>query len=153
MPQSQQPEPRPEGELIRAALKASRMSARKAAKLADISDARWRQIVSGSQSVGGMKAAVVAPAGTLARMARAVGVTPDQLDDAERSDAAEELRELEAAAPPEGQEFGQAAHLDAIAALLATLPPDAQDEVLRRVALSRPARPESQSVNDESRAG
>ncbi len=36
----------------------------------------------------------IAPAGTLARMARAVGVTPDQLVEVGRADAAEELRYL-----------------------------------------------------------
>lgn len=43
---------------------------------------------------GGQNLAVTAPPTTLARMAHAVGVTPEQLADAGRDDAAEELRAL-----------------------------------------------------------
>jgi len=89
------PEQRPEGQLIAAALKRSKLSARKASQLAGMSDGRWGQIVRGYQTMGDdVYAPVRAPADTLARMAHVVGVTPEQLDQAGRGDAAEELREL-----------------------------------------------------------
>lgn len=69
-----------------------------------MSDGRWGQIVRGYQTMGDdVFAAVRAPADTLARMAKVVGVTPEQLEEAGRGDAAEELRELVAdalAQPP-----------------------------------------------------
>lgn len=46
---------------------------------------------------------VKAPPDTLARMAQAVGVTPELLEEAGRGDAAEELRELPPAQPPEDE--------------------------------------------------
>ena len=89
----QRPEPPPWGELITKALRGSGLSARKAAQLAGLSDGRWRQIVTGYQNVStGVYAPVRGPAETLARMAKVVGVTPDQLAEAGRPDAAEELR-------------------------------------------------------------
>jgi len=75
------PEPRPEGQLIAAALKAAGISAREAARRADISEVRWRQIVSGVQTVSGQPVPVVGPADTVARMARAVGLTSDAFMD------------------------------------------------------------------------
>lgn len=88
------PPQRPEGELIKGALRRSRLSARKAADLAGISEGRWRQIVNGYQSVSGTALAVKGPPETVARMAQVVGVTPEELDSADRGDAAEELRTL-----------------------------------------------------------
>lgn len=49
---------------------------------------------------GGVEIPIVAPPGTLARMAQAVGATPEQLADAGRDDAADELRALLAVQPP-----------------------------------------------------
>lgn len=96
---SDEPEQRPEGRLIERAMKSSRLTGRKAAPLAGMSEGRWRQIVSGRQPVTkGVYAPVRAPADTLARMARVVGVTPEQLEEAGRPDAADELRELVAEA-------------------------------------------------------
>lgn len=88
----------PEGSLIAAALKRSTLSQRAAAKKAGISDVRWRQIVAGYERKGGMDIPVQAPPETLARMARTVGVTPDQLVQAGRQDAADELRAIIASA-------------------------------------------------------
>lgn len=86
---------RPEGRLIADAARVKRLTGRQAARMAGISDARWRQIVNGYVSVGaGQAVAVVGPAETLARMARVVGVTPDQLRKAGRSDAADLLLTL-----------------------------------------------------------
>lgn len=94
----EKPDQPPEGRLIAAALERTnpKLTQRKAAELADISEARWRQLVSGYISVGqGNYAAVHAPAKTLARMADVVGVTPEELNAADRSDAAVELMQLQ----------------------------------------------------------
>lgn len=89
------PEQRPEGRLIAVAQKRPRLSNREAAQRAGMSEGHWRAIVSGSRSMGkDLWMPVRAPADTLARMAQVVGVTPEQLDDAGREDAAEELRAL-----------------------------------------------------------
>ncbi|MFP3119521.1 hypothetical protein [Streptomyces sp. SM8] len=141
------PEPPPEAALIRSALKARRLTARSAAAAAGISDARWRQIISGYQSVSGNHIPVRAPADTLARMAQAAGVTADELAEAGREDAAAELREIAPAAPASQS----SAQVEAITALLATLPPDAQQEVLRR--LQQNPAVNTQTPADERRAG
>jgi hypothetical protein len=92
---SDRPEQPPEGRLIAMALKRSKLSGRKAANRAGMSEGRWRQIVSGYQTISqGVYAPVHGPAETVARMAQVVGVTPEELDDADRPDAAEELRHL-----------------------------------------------------------
>lgn len=91
---SERPAAPPEGTLITAALKRTKLSARAAARQAAISDARWRQITSGYQTVSGTQVPVRAPADTLARMALVVGVTPEQLAEAGRQDAADALREI-----------------------------------------------------------
>ncbi|MDN3056924.1 helix-turn-helix transcriptional regulator [Streptomyces sp. SRF1] len=133
MAKSTRPEPPPEAALIRTALKVARLSARSAAKRAGISDARWRQIVSGYQSVSGEQIPVKAPADTLARMAQVVGVSADQLTGAGREDAAQALREMEALAPSMPTEtYASDPHIEAVMQLLTTLPPEAQEEVLRR---------------------
>jgi hypothetical protein len=88
----QRPEPPPEARLLEDARRAivPKLSQRAAAKLAGLSDARWRQIVAGYQQIGkGVTAPVTSPPDTLARMARAVGITAEQLDFAGRADAAE----------------------------------------------------------------
>src|SRR5258708_32144315 len=90
------PEPPPWRALITAALPRAQLSAREAAGRGGISGGRWRQIAGGSQVVSaGVYAPVHGPAGTLARMAAVVGVTPAQLRRAGRPDAARAL----AAAP------------------------------------------------------
>lgn len=91
------PEQPPEGRLIEAALENTtpKLTQKRAAQLARISDARWRQLVSGYVSVGaGHYAPVRAPAKTLARMARVVGVTAEQLADVGREDAATEVLKM-----------------------------------------------------------
>lgn len=85
------PEQRPEGALIEAARERMepKLSGRAAASAAGISDGRWRQIVNGYLSAGqGNYIPVVAPPETLARMARVVGVTPEDLTRVGREDAA-----------------------------------------------------------------
>lgn len=91
----ERPAPPPEGRLIAAALSDSGLSIREAAKQAGISYGRWRQITSGYQNVSpGSFARVRAPARTLAKMASVVRVSPGQLEDAGRTDAAEILRKI-----------------------------------------------------------
>lgn len=93
---SEKPTPTPEGELIQSALARAGMSARAAAKSAGISEGRWRQIVNGYQVVtkGTYVPVTDAPAATVAAMAKAVGLTPAQLADVGRDDAAQHLEEL-----------------------------------------------------------
>lgn len=89
------PTPMPEGELIRSALTRTGLSARKAAEKAGISEGRWRQIVNGYQVVTkGTYVPVRGPADTLAVMAQTVDIQPEQLAEAGRPDAAEELKKL-----------------------------------------------------------
>ncbi|MFD8035565.1 hypothetical protein ACFV3F_43980 [Streptomyces sp. NPDC059717] len=81
------------------------------------------------------------------RRRSAVGVTADQLRDVGREEAAAALDDLsvpEADTPAPA--YANDSHIDAIAALLATLPPEMQDEVYRRV-----ARNSQHSSTDENR--
>lgn len=97
------PVPSPESVLIEAARHDARLSVREAARRAGISDGWWRQIAKGFQTLsGGGTGSVRGPAETVAKMARVVAVTPEQLKDAGRPDAAEELERLSSqpATPP-----------------------------------------------------
>ncbi|WP_157834446.1 helix-turn-helix domain-containing protein [Mycobacteroides abscessus] len=72
-----------------------RLSIRRAATLAEISEGRWRQIENGYQQVGaGTQVEAQARPETLARMAKVVGATPAELTQADRDDAAQALRAL-----------------------------------------------------------
>lgn len=72
-----------------------KLSVRKAAELAGLSEGRWRQLVKGyNQATKDTAVPTNAPAETLARMARVVGATPDQLREVGREDAAHELANL-----------------------------------------------------------
>ncbi len=103
--------PPPEGSAITAALKKSGLSAREAAKRAGLSEGRWRQIASGYQRPrAGVVVEVTAPPDTLARMAVVVGLTPEDLEAAGRSDAAAALRQSWPAA--EGKPHGDTFDLD-----------------------------------------
>lgn len=83
---------RPEGALLGTAQANMKLSARQAAGKAGMSDARWRQIVNGYASAGaGQTVEVIGPDETIARMARVVGVTPEQLREAGRPIAADLL--------------------------------------------------------------
>lgn len=112
---TERPDAPPEGVLIKAALAAfpTRLSQREAAHRAGISEARWRQIVSGYQAVSGRKVPVRGPDGTLARMAYAVGVSPEQLDAAGRDGAAAVLRDTAAAAQQQAAGDGPSGGSDA----------------------------------------
>lgn len=129
---SERPTPPREAALIATALKRSNLSARAAAQRAGISDARWRQITSGYQTVSGTQVPVRAPADTLARMARTVGATPEQLEEAGRADAAEELRDLaQRDAPP--SEEREDSGVRALTAVWETLGPEERKRAMRRL--------------------
>jgi hypothetical protein len=89
---AQRPSPPPWGVVLTKALADAQLSAREASRRAGISEGRWRQIASGYQIVSsGVYAPVHGPAETLAKMAAVAGVTPAQLTDAGRPDAADAL--------------------------------------------------------------
>jgi transcriptional regulator with XRE-family HTH domain len=96
------PEQPPEGRLIADAAERLGLSIREAARRTGISYGRWRQIVTGYQNVSpGSYARVHAPAKTLARMARVVNVTAEQMaTTGQRADVAELLRGESEPAPP-----------------------------------------------------
>ncbi|MEV4371685.1 helix-turn-helix transcriptional regulator [Nonomuraea sp. NPDC049637] len=84
-----------EGRLIEEARERLNISQNKAAKRAGMSGTRWRQIVYGSASGGpGITNPVVGNPTTIASMAHAVDLTPDELAQAGRDDAASELRAI-----------------------------------------------------------
>ncbi len=125
----ERPKPPPWGLLISQALKRSGLSARKAASRAGLSEGRWRQITSGYQNVSaGVYAPVRGPADTLARMAQVVGVTPEQLDEADRPDAAEELRALELDAVRQAQGTRPDTPREVVD-ILASLPSDREEQI------------------------
>jgi Helix-turn-helix domain len=103
------PAQRPEGRLIGAAAERDSRSVRQLAAKAGISDTRWRHIVTGSQPAGqGSYITVVAPAETLARMARVVGVTADELRQAGREDAADEMTSWGPTGAPDDEDLADA---------------------------------------------
>ncbi|MER7835267.1 helix-turn-helix transcriptional regulator [Streptomyces sp. NPDC096040] len=156
MTKSPSPAPPPEAALIKAALKRKRIRVEDAARQAGISRSRWGQIIAGYQSVSGQRIEVNAPDDTLARMCLAVGVTSAQLAETGRTEAADLLAELEtptgATAAPTAARYANDPHIDAIAALLTTLPPEAQDEVLRRVGRTEPSRTQQEPGDQHRRA-
>ena len=81
-------------------------------------------------------------------MAQVAGVTADQLRQAGRDDAADELDELESQAAAQPTALTSDPQIDAIVALLATLPPEAQDEVLRRMRQDNPAATPTREADD-----
>lgn len=94
-------EPTPGAALIEQRRKELQISARDAARAAGMSDGRWRQIAKGYQQVtADVRAPVAAPPATLARMARVVGVSADELERAGEAPAARALREMASDASP-----------------------------------------------------
>lgn len=106
------PEQPPEGKLIEDAADRLDLSIREAARRAGISYGRWRQIVTGYQNVSpGSYAEVRAPAKTLAKMARVVGITPEDMrTQGQRNDAADEMEKtaepMPSAAAPSSPPLG-----------------------------------------------
>ncbi|MFG1872215.1 hypothetical protein [Micromonospora arborensis] len=99
----EKPDPRPEGALIFGAMERRGLTARAAAAKVGMSEGRLRQIINGYQALGqGQFRVVVGKAIRVAQLAKLVGVTPEQLTEAGREDAARILRDLlseDAAAP------------------------------------------------------
>src|SRR5262245_25287823 len=92
---SNQPEPPADAHLIRQRREAAvpPMSRRQAAARAGISASQWSDIERGSKKAGhGTIVPIRATAETLARMARAVGATAEELTEAGRTDAADLLQ-------------------------------------------------------------
>lgn len=134
MKRSTRPEPPREAPLIEAARKQQRLTVRETAKQARISEALWRQIVSGAESLGGgTYREVKAKPETLARIAQVVGVTPEQLVKVGRQDAAAALEEI---TPEPAPAPAYSPPVDAVYAIMAALPPEAQAEVIRRLDLT-----------------
>ncbi|WP_413808193.1 helix-turn-helix domain-containing protein [Streptomyces sp. OE57] len=151
MIKSTRPEPPREAALIEAARKRARLSIREAARRAGLSDARWRQIKDGYQSVSGEAIAVKGPPETLARMAQVVDVSAEELARVGRQDAAKALEEI----TPDASKAPPAAYtppVDAVYAIMAALPPEAQQEVIRRLTRENPA-PAQPSKGHERQAG
>jgi len=104
------PAPPPEARLIRTAREAAGMTAAQAAQATDgaVSAGYWRDVERGYGGRRGQRAAARASDKTLAAMARVTGVTPGQLNEVQREDAARVLaeilrREESAARPDDGQ--------------------------------------------------
>lgn len=118
----------PEGVALEQARRRAGLSQNEAGRKAGISGTRWRQIVSGVQPSGGGQIPVTGNARTVARMAWAVGLAPEELDEAGRDDAASELRDL-LAEHPELRELRAE-----ISALMAELPPKRRARLERLIA-------------------
>ena len=85
-------QPSPAAQMIERRRLAIHLAVRRAAEAADLSEGRWRQIAKGyQQATKGVRVPVNAPPETLARMARAVGLTDADLRDAGVNDVAELL--------------------------------------------------------------
>lgn len=80
----------PEGRLIEEARDRLGISQNEAAERAGMSGTRWRQIVYGNAGPMTSRRGVA----TLARMARVVGVRHEHLDEAGRTDVADDLRQI-----------------------------------------------------------
>lgn len=114
------PKPPPEAVLIATKRDGAvpRLSMREAARLAGISATRWRQLETGIFSARGTDYPERAPAETLARMAQAVGATPEELRTAGRDDAAVILVKILAVEPDAARNRSDAARMvDSISGL------------------------------------
>lgn len=88
-------EPSAAARLIETRRLASGMSMRRAAAAADLSEGRWRQIVKGyQQAAKGIRVPVNAPDETLARMANAMKVHPDEMETAGHPEVAALMRDM-----------------------------------------------------------
>lgn len=112
------PKPPPEARLIqRKREEPPRLSMSEAARRAGISPTRWRQLENGYRLMLGKPVRESAPARTLAAMAAAVGVTPGELKEAGRPDAAGELEAMLAGPPPASSDDEFREQLDRIESL------------------------------------
>jgi transcriptional regulator with XRE-family HTH domain len=137
------------GELLERAREGLGLSVREAAKRAQISEGRWRQVAKGAQRIGDQDIPVNPRRGTVISMARAVGVAENEALHAAGFDAAEhEL--LESFERPTPRQLKPPA--DPIEALIqeifddARIPEDRKQELVRGL---RRAEAERQAVQDE----
>jgi transcriptional regulator with XRE-family HTH domain len=87
--------PPPEAVLLYRARESAEITMADAARSAGITDTRWSQIERGHERRKGIDVPARAKAGTLARMARAIGISPERLEsEGRRPDAADILREI-----------------------------------------------------------
>lgn len=102
----------PLGRLLEAARQAKRpkLSQNAVAKAAGTSSTTYRRIISGISRFGGQDVPFDGSAATVAQIARALDVTPEQLEEVDRADAAEELRLL--ASSEQRVPVGQAVETD-----------------------------------------
>jgi len=102
------PKPPAEALLLRLVREAASVRTEDAAEAAGISKARWSQVETGYEMRRGRYKPVTARPGTLARMALALGISPQRLeDDGKRRDAALVLAEI-----LRGKSAGQSPALD-----------------------------------------
>jgi transcriptional regulator with XRE-family HTH domain len=95
------PKPPAEAVLLKLVREAANVRTEDAAEAAGISKARWSQVESGYEVRAGRYKPVTARHGTLARMALALGISPQRLgDEGKRRDAALVLAEILRSEPP-----------------------------------------------------
>lgn len=104
---------RPEGKLIEAAAKRSKKSLRQIAREIEMSEGRVRQIVNGYKTEGGSVIQIVGPPNTVATIATAAGVKPDQMRAAGLADVADAMSGMWNVSVGEGEVFYLATHRQA----------------------------------------
>ncbi|MFF1469089.1 helix-turn-helix domain-containing protein [Streptomyces mirabilis] len=119
-----QPTPPPEADTISTALRRSSISQREASRRAGINESYWRRVIAGHNRGVPVNASLI----TVARMAHAVGITPDEL--AASGGRPEVVEELRALAGAEEADLGKPFRIIAVALEEYTL--DEQEEILQR---------------------
>lgn len=153
-----------EGALLHEARKARGMSIERAANAAGYSVSRWRAIEAGYMTIrAGVYTSTIARADTLARMSKAVGVTPEQLEGVGRQDAADQLRAMtETPAEPDEPGVVTVRHLNSLAEVFIVMAEEADEEdlelayevaitALRRRGIPVPENPIFPGQDDSSR--
>ncbi len=144
----------PEGILIRRAREAAGITVPEAAQAAGISKARWTQVETGYETRQGAARPVRAKPGTIARMAHAVGISPERMEtEGTRPDAAEVLREIERQEPrpsavPAGEPPVPGTVERVVRALLPSLPPEHRDVI---TGITRLTDGEGRPLSDEKK--
>ena len=119
-----QPTPPPEADTISTALRRSSISQREASRRAGINESYWRRVIAGHNRGVPVNASLI----TVARMAHAVGITPDEL--AQNGGRPEVVEELRALTKAEEADLGKPFRIIAVALEDYTL--DEQEEILQR---------------------
>jgi transcriptional regulator with XRE-family HTH domain len=119
-----QPTPPPEADAISTALKRSSISQREASRRAGINESYWRRVIAGHNRGVPVNASLI----TVARMAHAVGLTPDDL--AASGGRPEVIEELRALAKTEEADLGKPFRIIGVALEEYSL--EEQEEILQR---------------------